>query len=59
MRKELPAVGTTAHLEVLSEYVPDEFINELIPFVGKLNGMQWSSLLTQVRDLATRPRRTS
>src|SRR6476646_5751314 len=31
MRKELPAVGTTAHLEVLSEYVPDEFINELLP----------------------------
>ena len=31
MRKDLPAVGTAAILEVLSEHVPDEFINELLP----------------------------
>jgi hypothetical protein len=31
MRKDLPAVGTAAHLEVLSEHVPDGFINELLP----------------------------
>jgi hypothetical protein len=30
MRKDLPAVGTTAHLELLSEHVPDELINELL-----------------------------
>jgi transposase-like protein DUF772 len=31
MRRDLPAVGTAAHLELLSEYVPDEFINDLLP----------------------------
>ena len=31
MRKDLPAVGTAAHLELLSEHVPDEFINHLLP----------------------------
>jgi hypothetical protein len=30
MRKDLPAVGTAAHLEVLSEHVPDQFINDLL-----------------------------
>ena len=31
MRRDLPSVGTAAHLELLSEYVPDDFINELMP----------------------------
>ena len=31
MHKDLPAVGTVAHLELLSEHVPDEFINQLLP----------------------------
>jgi len=31
MRKDLPAVGTIAHLEMLSEHVPDQFINDLLP----------------------------
>lgn len=31
MRKVLPAVGTAELLEVLSDYVPDAFINELLP----------------------------
>lgn len=31
MRKDLPAVGTAAHLEVLFEHVPDQFINDLLP----------------------------
>ena len=43
----------------IRELMADEFINELVPYISKLNGMQWSSLLTQMRDLATRPRRTS
>ena len=30
MHKHLPAVGTAALLEVLSEHVPDQFINELL-----------------------------
>lgn len=31
MRKGLPVVGTAELLEVLSDYVPDRFINELLP----------------------------
>lgn len=31
MRKDLPAVGTAVHLELLSGHVPDDFINELLP----------------------------
>ena len=31
MRKDLPAVGTASLLELLSEHVPDELINELLP----------------------------
>jgi hypothetical protein len=31
MRGDLPAVGTTELLEVLSKYVPDDFINGLLP----------------------------
>ena len=31
MRTDLPAVGTAELLELLSEYVPDDFINELLP----------------------------
>jgi transcriptional regulator with XRE-family HTH domain len=36
----------------------DEFISELAPFITKLDAMQRSSLLTQVRELTTRPRRS-
>lgn len=31
MRNDLPAVGTAELLELLSAYVPDEFINQLLP----------------------------
>jgi hypothetical protein len=37
----------------------DSFLAELVPFVTKLDAMQRSSFLAQVRDLATRPRRTA
>jgi len=39
--------------------VKDQFVAELLPFVSQLNGMQMSSILTQVRDLTIRPRRTA
>ena len=55
---ELLAGGCTREREI-RELMADEFISEIIPFVNQLNGMQWSSLLTQVRDLTTRPRRLS
>ncbi len=31
MRKDLPAVGTVELLELVSDYVPDDFINQLLP----------------------------
>src|SRR5258708_39433329 len=31
MRKDLPAVGTAELLELISSYVPDDFINQLLP----------------------------
>jgi transcriptional regulator with XRE-family HTH domain len=37
----------------------DEFIAELAPFITKLDAMQRSSFLTQVRELTTRPRRST
>jgi transcriptional regulator with XRE-family HTH domain len=41
------------------ELVKDDFIAELVPFLSKLNGMQWQSVMAQMRDMSTRPRRTS
>jgi len=39
------------------ELLSDDFIAQLVPFLSKLDGMQWSSVLAQVRDLSLRPRR--
>jgi transcriptional regulator with XRE-family HTH domain len=43
----------------MRELLADEFIAEVAPFIAKLDAMQRSTLLTQVRDLTTRPRRTA
>jgi len=45
--------------EEIRELVHDPFIVEILPFVSELNGMQMSSILTQVRDLTMRPRRSA
>ena len=37
----------------------DELVAEMIPYVSRLNGMQWASVLSQVRDLTLHPRRSS
>jgi len=41
----------------IRELVADDFIAQLVPYVSQLNGMQWSTILGQVRDLTVRPRR--
>ncbi len=51
--------GNRTREEEIRELVADDFIAQLVPFVSKLNGMQWSSLLGQVRDLTVHPRRMS
>ena len=43
----------------VKDLIKDEFISELVPFLSKLNGMQWQSVLAQMRDMTTRPRRTA
>lgn len=56
---ELLSGGERSRQEEISELVKDQFIAELLPFVSQLNGMQMSSILTQVRDLTVRPRRSA
>jgi len=45
--------------EEIRELMQDQFVAEILPFVSQLNGMQMSSILTQVRDLTMRPRRSA
>src|SRR6202451_3427991 len=56
---ELLSGGERTRQEEVSELMKDQFIAELLPFVSQLNGMQMSSILTQVRDLTIRPRRSA
>jgi transcriptional regulator with XRE-family HTH domain len=49
--------GGRSHDDEVRELMTDDFIAQIVPFVSQLNGMQWASLLSQVRDLTTRPRR--
>ncbi len=37
----------------------DEFIAEVVEYMDKLDAMQRSTLLAQVRDLSIRPRRSA
>ena len=43
----------------IADLMQDEFISELVPFLGQLDQMQRSTLLTQVRELTIRPRRSA
>ena len=56
---ELLSGGERDRQEEIRELVEDQFIAEILPFVSQLNGMQMSSILTQVRDLTVRPRRSA
>lgn len=56
---ELLSGGEKSRQDEISELVKDQFIAGMLPFVSQLNGMQMSSILTQVRDLTVRPRRSA
>ena len=43
----------------IDELMADPFIAEMVPFVAKLDALQRSSFLAQIRDLSLRPRRTA
>ena len=51
--------GERNRQEEVRDLMKDEFIAEMLPFVSQLNGMQMSSILTQIRDLTLRPRRSA
>lgn len=56
---DLLSGGERNRQQEVRELIQDPFIAEMLPFVAQLNGMQMSSILTQVRDLTVRPRRTA
>ena len=43
----------------IADLMHDEFIAEVVQYMDKLDSMQRSSLLSQVRDLSVRPRRSA
>ncbi len=43
----------------IADLMHDEFIAEVVGYLDKLDPMQRSSLLAQVRDLSIRPRRSA
>lgn len=56
---ELLSGGERTRQEEIRDLMQDGFVAEMLPFISQLNGMQMSSILTQVRDLTLRPRRTA
>src|SRR5712664_3858557 len=56
---DLLSGGERNRQEEIRELMEDQFVSEILPFVAQLNGMQMSSILTQVRDLTVRPRRSA
>ena len=56
---DLLSGGERNRQEEVRELMEDQFIADILPFVAQLNGMQMSSILTQVRDLTVRPRRSA
>ena len=51
--------GVRTREDDIRDLMADEFVAEIIPYVSRLNGMQWASILSQVRDLTLHPRRSS
>src|SRR5258706_825172 len=41
--------GERSREDDIRDLMGDDFVSQLVPFVSKLNGMQWSTLLAQVR----------
>jgi transcriptional regulator with XRE-family HTH domain len=43
----------------IADLIQDDFISQVMPFLKQLDGMQRSSLLSQVREMSIRPRRSA
>jgi transcriptional regulator with XRE-family HTH domain len=52
-------LGSAQTVNPVRELMSDEFIAELVPYLKKLNAVQWQSVMTQVRELSTHVRRTA
>ena len=55
---DLLTTGRTTEDDI-RELSQDEFISELMPYMRQLNGVQWTSVLNQVRELTVLPRRSA
>jgi len=55
---DLLTMGRTTEDDI-RELSQDEFISELMPYMRRLNGVQWTSVLNQVRELTAMPRRSA
>ncbi len=51
--------GGTGHSEAARELLSDPFIAELVPYLHKLTGLQWQSVMAQVRDMTLHTRRSA
>jgi transcriptional regulator with XRE-family HTH domain len=56
--RDLLTTGRTTEDEI-RELSQDEFIAELMPYMRKLSGVQWMSVLNQVRELTAMTRRSA
>jgi transcriptional regulator with XRE-family HTH domain len=56
---DLLSGGERNRQEEIRDLSQDQFIAEILPFVAQLSALQMSSIVAQVRDLTTRPRRTA
>jgi transcriptional regulator with XRE-family HTH domain len=52
-------VGSAEGANPVRELMADDFIAELVPYLKKLNAVQWQSVLTQIRELSLHMRRTA
>jgi transcriptional regulator with XRE-family HTH domain len=51
--------GVRSKEDEIRDLMADDFIAEIVPFVSRLNGMQWANILGEVRNLTLNPRRSS
>jgi len=51
--------GVRSREDEIRDLMADDFIAEIVPFVSRLNGMQWANILGEVRNLTLNPRRSS
>jgi hypothetical protein len=45
--------------EQIRQLQGDDFIAELIPYLRKLNSVQWTSILNEIRTMTMQTRRTA